>query len=296
MATSDYQRVEKAIEFLDAHFREQPSLARVARAAGLSAFHFQRLFRRWAGVSPKRFVQYLTAAHARALLFQTKNVLEAAHGAGLSGGGRLHDLMVTVHAATPGDIQSGGRGLVIRYGTHATPFGDCFCAITKRGVCALEFDTSSKQALRRLHSQWPYAELRHAPKETAAVAARLHWRPGTTRAPLTVHLKGTNFQVRVWEALLRIAPGKLATYEMVAKQIGKPHAVRAVANAVASNPVALLIPCHRVICKSGALGGYRWGVARKQALIGWESARFARKRGVRLAGARPAGSARPIFD
>jgi len=275
MADSDYERIEKAIEFLDTHFREQPSLARVARAVGLSEFHFQRLFRRWAGVSPKRFVQYLTAVHARALLLQTKNVLDAAHGVGLSGGGRLHDLMVTVHAATPGDIRSGGRGLVIRYGTHATPFGDCFCAITNRGVCALEFAASSKQALRRLRGQWPNADLRHAPKETAAVAARLHRRPGTTRAPLTVYLKGTNFQVRVWEALLLIAPGKLATYEMVAKRIGKPHAVRAVANAVASNPVALLIPCHRVIRKSGALGGYRWGVARKQALIGWESARFA---------------------
>ena len=274
MSASDYQRIEKAIEFLDAHFREQPNLARVARAAGLSAFHFQRLFRRWAGVSPKRFVQYLTAAHARALLRQTTNVLEAAHGAGLSGGGRLHDLMVTVHAATPGDIQSGGRGLVIRYGTHPTPFGDCFCALTDRGICALEFVSSTKQTLKRLRSEWPRAELRHAPKETAAVAARLRRRTGAARAPVSLYVKGTNFQVRVWEALLRIAPGKLATYEMVARQVGKPRAVRAVANAVASNPVALLIPCHRVIRKSGALGGYRWGVARKQALIGWEAAHF----------------------
>jgi AraC family transcriptional regulator of adaptative response/methylated-DNA-[protein]-cysteine methyltransferase len=296
MADSDYERVEKAIEFLDTHFREQPSLARVARAVGLSEFHFQRLFRRWAGVSPKRFVQYLTAAHARALLLQTKNVLEAAHGAGLSGGGRLHDLMVTVHAATPGDIQSGGRGLVIRYGTHATSFGDCFCAITDRGVCAIEFVASSKQALRRLRGQWPNAELRHAPRETAAVAARLHRRPGTTCAPLTVYLKGTNFQVRVWEALLHIAPGKLTTYEMVAKRIGKPHAVRAVANAVASNPVALLIPCHRVIRKSGALGGYRWGIARKQALIGWESSHFAGKTDTPLVGANTVGNARSLFD
>lgn len=273
MAASDYQRIERAIEFLSSHYREQPSLARVARASGLSEFHFQRLFRRWAGVSPKRFVQYLTAAHARTLLQQSSNVLDAAHGAGLSGGGRLHDLMVSIHAATPGEIRSGGRGLVIRYGTHATPFGDCFCAVTDKGVCALEFVATGDKPLARLRAEWPHARLQHAPKVTAKVAARLGQR--RAKAPLSVFVKGTNFQVRVWEALLHIAPGVLAAYDDIARAIGKPAAVRAVASAVARNPVALLIPCHRVIRKSGVLGGYRWGAMRKKALIGWEAAHHA---------------------
>ena len=273
MAASDYQRIERAIEFLSAHYREQPSLARVAKAVGLSEFHFQRLFRRWAGVSPKRFVQYLTATHARTLLQQSSNVLDAAHGAGLSGGGRLHDLMVSIHAATPGEIRNGGRGLVIRHGTHATPFGDCFCAVTDKGVCALEFVGAGDKPLARLRAQWPHAGFQHAPKVTAKVAARLGQR--SAKAPLSVFVKGTNFQVRVWEALLHIAPGELAAYDDIARAIGKPAAVRAVASAVARNPVALLIPCHRVIRKSGALGGYRWGKVRKQALIGWEAARHA---------------------
>lgn len=272
MATSDYQRIERAIEFLRAHFREQPSLARVAKAVGLSEFHFQRLFRRWAGVSPKRFVQYLTAAHARTLLQQSSNVLDAAHSAGLSGGGRLHDLMVSIHAARPGEIRTGGRGLVIRYGTNATPFGECFCAVTDKGICALEFVTTRDRPLARLRTEWPHAKFQHAPKATAKIAKRLSQLGAKT--PLSVFVKGTNFQIRVWEALLRIAPGELAAYDDIARAIGKPAAVRAVASAVARNPVALLIPCHRVIRKSGALGGYRWGETRKQALIGWELAHY----------------------
>ncbi len=274
MATSDYERIEQTIEFLGTHYREQPGLERVARAAGLSAFHFQRLFRRWAGVSPKRFVQYLTAAHARELLARSTNVLAAAHGAGLSGGGRLHDLMVSIHAATPGDIQRGGRGLTIRYGTHATPFGPCFIAVTDKGVCAVEFVDGDNLPLERLRAAWPRAQIRRAPQETAAIAARFGRSARQHRSPLSLYVKGTNFQVRVWEALLRIPPARLANYEQLAAKIGKASAVRAVANAVACNPVALLIPCHRVIRKSGALGGYRWGTTRKQALIGWEAARY----------------------
>ncbi|UCH52944.1 MAG: methylated-DNA--[protein]-cysteine S-methyltransferase [Pseudomonadota bacterium] len=275
MAASDYQRIERAIEYLSAHYREQPNLKRVAAASGLSEFHFQRLFQRWAGVSPKRFVQYLTAAHARALLERSANVLDATDDVGLSSAGRLHDLMVTVHAATPGDIRRGGAGLAIRHGIHATPFGDFFVALTDKGVCALEFVASKGAALDLLHAQWPKAKFRRAPAETAAVAARLFRNAPRAAAPLSVYVKGTNFQLRVWEALLHIPPGALVTYEDVAHHIGDGRAVRAVANAVARNPVALLIPCHRVIRKSGALGGYRWGEARKQALLAWEAARYA---------------------
>jgi AraC family transcriptional regulator of adaptative response/methylated-DNA-[protein]-cysteine methyltransferase len=180
--------------------------------------------------------------------------------------------MVNIHAASPGEIRSGGRGMVIRHGTHATPFGECFVAVTDKGICALEFAEAGEEPLVRLCAEWPHAELKHAPTETARIAARLRTRGG--RVPLSVYVQGTNFQVRVWEALLRIPPGALATYESVARSIRKAGAVRAVANAVANNPVALLIPCHRIIRKSGALGGYRWGVARKQALIGWESAQY----------------------
>ena len=271
-AARDYLRIEQAIRFLDAHFREQPELAEVARAVGLSEYHFQRLFRRWAGVSPKRFLQYLTAAYARAQL-RRQSVLDSAHASGLSGPGRLHDLTLQVYAATPGELRNGGMGLEIGYGFHATPFGECLLARTGRGVCALRFVDGEGRAgvLRELQVEWPQARLRAAPAETARVVERIFTRTGR-RAPLAVHVAGTNFQVRVWEALLRIPPGALTSYEQLAGLAGQPDAARAVGSAVAHNPVALLIPCHRVIRKTGAFGEYRWGEARKQALFGWEAA------------------------
>lgn len=270
MSDLDYVRVEKAIRYLEQHARRQPELAEVAAAVGLSEYHFQRLFRRWAGVSPKRFLQFLTAGHARALLRDSATVLEASYQAGLSGPGRLHDLLVSVDAATPGEVRRSGAGLEIRFGYHPTPFGECLLAATERGVCALSFvgHGGREGALAEVAGHWSAAALREDPDATAPLAARA-FDGGAT----ALHLGGTNFQLKVWEALLRIEPGTAATYQAVAAAVGSPGAVRAVGSATASNPVAYLIPCHRVIRKSGAFGEYRWGAERKRAMLGWEAAR-----------------------
>lgn len=273
-ATRDYRRIEQAIEFLSCNAREQPRLEQVAAHVGLSEYHFQRLFRRWAGISPKRFVQYLTAEHARELLQSSRSALDASLEAGLSGTGRLHDLMVALHAATPGDIKARGAGLVIDYGVHASPFGECLIAVTARGVCALEFldPLRRREALARLRAAWPAATLRERANATRAVAHRLFTTGSNGRAPLSLFVRGTNFQIKVWEALLRVPPGRVLCYEDLARLVGEPGATRAVASAVARNAVGFLIPCHRVIRKSGAIGEYRWSGARKQALLAWEAA------------------------
>lgn len=273
MATDDYSRIERAIRFLEAHAREQPGLDTVAAAVGLSPHHFQRLFRRWAGISPKRFVQFLTAGHARELLVARHNALDTALASGLSGSGRLHDLMVNVYAATPGELRNGGAGLVIRYGFAPTPFGDCLIARTARGICHLAFvDEARRDAQAELKARWPQARFEHA-ADAAALARRLFAPTGRDGRPLALHLHGTNFQVRVWEALVRIPAGAAVCYQDLAAAIGAPAATRAVASAVAANPVAFLIPCHRVIRKTGAFGEYHWGTTRKQALLAWEAAR-----------------------
>jgi AraC family transcriptional regulator of adaptative response/methylated-DNA-[protein]-cysteine methyltransferase len=272
MPASDYARIERAIGYLETHAREQPELRAIARHVGLSEFHFQRLFRRWAGVSPKRFLQFLTADYARRLLERSHTVLDAAHDAGLSGGGRLHDLMISIHAATPGELRQRGAGLVLRYGFHPTPFGECLVALTGRGIAALAFVTATReQALAELQARWPHATLRRALADTRAIAEHA-FAPARRGQPLTLHLPGSNFQIKVWEALLRVPPGAALSYETLAESIGAPRATRAVASAVARNPVAVLIPCHRVIRKTGAFGEYHWGPARKQALLAWEAA------------------------
>jgi len=275
MSTRDYQRIEQAIRYLEAHFREQPHLGNLAAEVGLSEYHFQRLFRRWAGVSPKRFLQFLTADYARQLLRASHSVLDAAHAAGLSGGGRLHDLMVTLHAVTPGELKNGGVGLVFTHGVHESRFGECLIALTDKGICALEFMApgNGTRRLRQLQKQWPAAVWRAQPPRTRRVVERLFTPSGADTVPLDLFVHGSNFQVKVWEALLRIPPGRVSCYEDVARAIGAPTAVRAVASAVARNPVAFLIPCHRVIRKTGAFGEYRWGSARKQAMLGLEAAR-----------------------
>jgi AraC family transcriptional regulator of adaptative response/methylated-DNA-[protein]-cysteine methyltransferase len=273
-ATRDYQRIEQAIEFLARHAREQPRLERVAAQAGLSEFHFQRLFRRWAGISPKRFLQYLTAGRARELLQSTRSALDVSLESGLSGTGRLHDLMVAVHAATPGDIKSRGAGLGIDYGVHMSPFGECLIALTGRGICGVEFlgPLRRREALARLRAVWPAAKFREHPRATAAVAQRLFNLRPNRDAPLSLFVRGTNFQIKVWEALLRVPAGRVVSYEDLARAAGCPDATRAAASAVAQNAVAYLIPCHRVIRKSGLIGEYRWGSERKHALLAWESA------------------------
>lgn len=273
---SDYQRIEQALDYLSRHFRQQPSLAEVAAQIGLSEHHFQRLFSRWAGVSPKRFLQYLTAEYARELLQNSHSVLDAAFAAGLSGSGRLHDLTISLQAVTPGELQSRGQGLHIGFGVHPTPFGSCLLATTPRGICALSFhgDGGIDSALAELRQRWRGAEIHPDPAGTSATLGQIFAADlARPKAPLHLLVQGTNFQLRVWEALLRLPAGTVITYGALAERIGAPRAARAVGSAVGHNPVAYLIPCHRVIRASGVLGEYRWGALRKQALLGWEAAR-----------------------
>ncbi len=271
----DYRRIEEAIRYLDENFRRQPELREIADRIGLSEYHFQRLFRRWAGVSPKRFLQFLTAGYARELLRSSRSVLDAAFEAGLSGAGRLHDLTVNVHAATPGELKHRGAGLTIRYGFHPSPFGTSLLATTPRGICALFFleGDDREGALGELRGLWEEAQLLQDQEGTAPLAEAV-FSTDPRRKHLTLFLQGTNFQIKVWEALLRLPPGTAATYGQLAGRVGAPGAARAVGRAVGSNPVSFLIPCHRIIRQSGILGEYRWGSARKKAILGWEAARF----------------------
>lgn len=272
---TDYERIERAIRYLEQNYRQQPDLKELARGAGLSEFHFQRLFRRWAGISPKRFVQYLTAGHAVRMLRESRSNLDAAHDAGLSGGGRLHDLLVNIHAVTPGEMKHAGEGLTVQYGFHPSPFGECLIGVTARGVCHLGFlqPADRRAALAELAAEWPRAHIEEAPRMTAPLARRLFTRVDGHAPSIDLHVRGTNFQIKVWEALLRIPSGITVSYEDLARQIRAPRATRAVASAVAHNPIGWLIPCHRVIRKSGALGGYRWGENRKKILLAWEAAK-----------------------
>jgi AraC family transcriptional regulator of adaptative response/methylated-DNA-[protein]-cysteine methyltransferase len=270
----DYERIEAAIRFLQEHRLEQPTLAEVAEHVGLSPQHAQRVFKRWAGVSPKRFVQHLTLEHAKRLLAESQSVLETTFAVGLSGPGRLHDLAVALEAATPGELKSGGEGVQIAWGVHSSPFGPCQLAVTDRGICWLAFlPDRAQDALEQLQATWPRAALREEPRRTGSVAAELFASPlrGDAAGTLRLLVRGTNFQVQVWRALLRIPPGAVASYSQLAGLLGRPRATRAVASAVAANPISLLIPCHRVLRTTGHLGGYRWGLDRKRALLAWES-------------------------
>lgn len=284
-SAANYRRIERALHFIDANRRRQPSLGEIARAAGLSEFHFQRLFAQWAGVSPKRFLQFLTKEHALSLLRRGTDVLATSLEIGLSSPSRLHDLMVTVEALTPGEVRAGGAGVVIDYGFHPTPFGTCFLAATARGLCTLHFVHSDRtDAINQLALLWPRAQLRERPGSTRAFAARIFFYAAPTfntgtATPLPLLLRGTAFQLKVWEALLRIPSGAAVCYEDIAAHIGAPRAVRAVGSAVGANPVAFVIPCHRVIRKLGDFGQYAEGALRKQAILGWEAARLEQTRG-----------------
>jgi AraC family transcriptional regulator, regulatory protein of adaptative response / methylated-DNA-[protein]-cysteine methyltransferase len=270
--SEDYARVEQAIRYIEANAHRQPDLKEVATHIGLSEYHFQRLFTRWAGISPKRFLQFLTKEDAKQLLDRSSNLLEATYAAGLSSPGRLHDLLVQTEAVTPGEYKSKGAGVEIAYGFHPTPFGECLLAITARGICFLAFvDGNRSSALKGLRQSWPNSALIEASDRTAPVVDRV-FSPGSG-VPITLHLRGTNFQVKVWEALLHLPPGELTTYQALAGQVGSSEAARAVGNAVAHNPVAYLIPCHRVLQKTGHFGNYRYGPTRKKAILGCEMAR-----------------------
>ena len=288
----DYARVADAIRYLEAHYQEQPNLNDVAAAVHLSPTHFQRMFRAWAGISPKRFLQYLTIEYAKQQLIASRSVLDAAYDAGLSGPGRLHDLFVTVEAMTPGEYKAQGQGMHIDYGFHATPFGTCLLAATTRGICGLSFVNpgSEEEALHELRARWTSAHLEENSAATAPLVKRIFPLSssaapsvdgnsgGTVTHPtqplpkVTLLLKGTNFQIKVWEALLRMPPGMLCTYGDLATRIGQPKAARAVGSAVGANGIAYIIPCHRVIRSSGLIGDYHWGRVRKKAMLGWEAA------------------------
>ncbi len=271
--TADYARIEKAIRFLDSARATAPTLATVARHVGLSETHFQKLFTRWAGISPKRFVQHRTAEVVKRLLRERRPVLDVAYEAGLSGPGRLHDLVVNAEAVTPGELQRGGLGVTVRYGFHPTPFGECLIAVTPRGVCHLAFvaPMTRRDALDCLRRDWPLAELVPSQAATRGAAAKAFPPPGSNRIPsLSLHVKGTNFQLKVWRALLEIPAGSVTTYGDIAAAVGDPKASRAVGAAVGSNPVSYLIPCHRVIRATGEIGGYAWGPERKKVMLCYE--------------------------
>jgi AraC family transcriptional regulator of adaptative response/methylated-DNA-[protein]-cysteine methyltransferase len=275
---TDYDRIAKAIDFIARRVDSQPSLNEIAAHLHLSPFHFHHLFCRWAGVTPKRFLQVLTLERAKQLLSESKPLLDVSYSLGLSSGSRLYDHFVHLEAVTPGEYKMRGAGLAIGYAVHDTPFGKAFIAITQKGICNFSFmdDVEGDIHLADLVRRWPLAVVYEDRRQTLAIIRAMFGgqikldRP----IPISLHVSGTNFQINVWKALLQIAPATVASYSQVATAIGHPSSARAVGLAVGANPVAFLIPCHRVIQQSGKLGGYRWGETRKQAIHAWESARY----------------------
>jgi len=279
----DYSRVERAIRYLEENRQRQPELAEVAARVHLSEYHFQRLFQRWAGISPKRFLQFLTKEDAKRRLRESASVLEAALAAGLSGSGRLHDLLVECEAVTPGDVRRAGDGMEVRYGFHPSPYGECLLAATERGICALSFVGEEGRAAEfgALTREWPRARWISDARRTGALASRAFAGLVHADSSLRLHLRGTNFQIKVWEALLAVPAGTVTSYSAIARAMGRPRAARAVGSAVGRNPVAVLIPCHRVLRAAGEIGGYRWGGARKQAMLALEGIRLEDRAGGR---------------
>ncbi len=273
-ASADYRIVERAIRYLESNARRQPELKDIAAAVGLSEFHFQRLFTRWAGISPKRFLQFLTKEHAKDLLDRSTNLLDTTLQVGLSSLGRLHDLFVTTEAVTPGEYKSRGAGLTIRYGLHPSPFGTCLVGLTDRGICHLGFvQTTEGAAIDELVARWQHADMIEDGRATAPLIQPIFDAGKRAGQPLHLYLRGTNFQIKVWEALLRVDSGAVTTYSQLAGEIGDPRAARAVGSAVGANPLPVVIPCHRVIRALGEFGDYHYGAARKLALLGWEFSR-----------------------
>jgi AraC family transcriptional regulator, regulatory protein of adaptative response / methylated-DNA-[protein]-cysteine methyltransferase len=275
-AAADYAIVRRAIAFLSEHWRDQPAIEAVAEAAGVSAPDLHHLFRRWAGITPKAFLQALTLEHARALLRNSASVLDASYEVGLSGPGRLHDLFVTHEAMSPGEWKSGGAGLTISFGFHPSPFGTALVMATERGLAGLAFADPGEEstALADMQSRWPQAKLIENTARIAPLARRI-FEPRLWRAerPLRVVLIGTDFEVRVWETLLRIPMGRAVSYSDIAARIGTPKAARAVGAAIGKNPISFVVPCHRALGKNGDLTGYHWGMTRKRAMLGWEAGR-----------------------
>jgi len=277
-STYTYQQIARAIEHLTANFRDQPSLSELAEKANLSEFHFQRLFTEWAGVSPKKFSQYLTLEHAKTRLRMGVPLADAAHDAGLSGTGRLHDLFVTIEGVTPGQFKQAGSGLAISYSVFDSPFGPYVLGTIHTKIALLHFLNDGDEPETIVAAAWPEASLHHDPIAIQSIADQIFPSADvvindSSAQQLPVLLRGSAFQLKVWEALLKIPEGQLVSYDQIADAIGQPTASRAVGTAIGSNPVGYLIPCHRVIKKTGLFGGYRWGAERKQAMLGWEAAR-----------------------
>ncbi|MFL5143390.1 MAG: methylated-DNA--[protein]-cysteine S-methyltransferase [Microvirga sp.] len=277
-AATDYDIVRRAIAHIRGHWRAQPEVEEVAEAAGVTVTELHHLFRRWAGLTPKAFLQALTLDHARRLLRDSASVLDASYEVGLSGPGRLHDLFVTHEAMSPGEWKSGGEGLTLHYGFHPSPFGTALVMATERGLAGLAFADAGEQqaAFADMSGRWPKATYVEDNERTAPLAQRIFdaklWRPDR---PLRVVLIGTDFEVRVWDALLKVPFGRLTTYSELASKVCSPAAARAVGAAVGKNPISFVVPCHRVLGRSGALTGYHWGLTRKQAILGWEAGRLA---------------------
>jgi AraC family transcriptional regulator of adaptative response/methylated-DNA-[protein]-cysteine methyltransferase len=272
--TINFNRIAEAIGYIKQNFKEQPNLEAVAEKVHLSPHHFQRMFTDWAGVSPKKFLQYISVEHAKSVLKEKEATLfDAAHETGLSGTGRLHDLFVNIEGMTPGEFKNGGESLAINYSYAESPFGDILVASTSKGICHMAFADSEQEALSALQNKFPNAQYKQMVdliQQNALYIFTHDWKKVNT---IKLHLKGTEFQLKVWEALLKVPMGKLSTYGSIAEEIKNPSASRAVGTAIGSNPVAFLIPCHRVIQSTGVFGGYMWGPTRKTAMIGWEAAK-----------------------
>ncbi|KTD47480.1 transcription regulator protein [Legionella quinlivanii] len=268
----DYERIEKAIHYIDEHFKTQPSLEEIAQVIHLSPWHFQKMFSEWVGISPKKFMQYISLNYAKTLLKKKRPLLEIAFETGLSSGGRLHDLFVKIEGMTPGEFRNGGAELSINYSFAESPFGQVIVASTPKGVCSLAFEANEQVALSALKARFPKAAYRQMTDQFQQDALLLFQRDWKQLDEIKLHLAGTPFQLKVWESLLKIPMGSLATYGDIARDLGKPKSSRAAGGAIGSNPIAFLIPCHRVIQSSGKLGGYMWGETRKRAMIGWEAA------------------------
>jgi len=272
--SDDYYRIERAIKYIEANFKSRPSLENIARYACLSKFHFERLFKRWAGISPLQFKQFLTLEYAKKKLADSESLLATSYDSGLSAPGRLHDLFVTFDAITPGEFKKQGAGIKIEYGILPTPLGQCLLAVTSRGICFLGFADKSDEisVLEEMYQSWPGASFVENKKRIASYIKQIFgFELSNKSQPFNLLVKGTNFQINVWRALLKIPPGNITSYRKIAEYIGKPTAYRAVGSAIADNPVAYLIPCHRVIAESGKMHGYRWGIARKKALLAREA-------------------------
>lgn len=271
----NYHRIAEAIDYIKQNFKSQPNLDEVAAKVNLSPFHFQRLFAEWAGVSPKKFLQYISVNHAKQILKGKEATLfDAAHETGLSGTGRLHDLFMKIEGMTPGEFKNGGENLAINYSYAESPFGNIIVASTPKGICYMAFESDHQKAFTDLQSHFPRATFKQMTDLIQQNALFIFTSDWTKLQQVKLHLKGTDFQLKVWESLLKIPMGQLSTYGAIARNIDNPNASRAVGTAIGSNPVAFLIPCHRVIQSSGVFGGYMWGETRKTAMIGWEVAQI----------------------